>query len=903
VRLQARLPAALASTAAAGLPERVALFGIPSLSPGYLQVLARLAERLDVHLYLCNPCRHYWGDILPQRAIARRARHHPREAPYLESGNQLLASLGRQGRDFLDLLQELPGAVLESFAAPAENSLLGCLQADILELRNRGSADMAATPLPAGDRSVQIHVCHGPQREIEVLHDQLLALFEAHPTLQPADVVVMTPDLDRYAPYIEAIWRAEGQPHLPFSIADRSLPSETSLVAGFLSLLAIPDSRFEAGRVLELLETAAIRRRFGFAEQDLALVQRWVRDTGIRWGIDAASRGRWDLPLTTEHTWQAGLERLGLGYTLPGRNQRLFAEVLPYDEVEGQEAQTMGNLQRFAAAVFGLEQDLGGERSVADWCRVLEALLERFLDPLEEEVAAAQGLRSELAGLADMARRAGYGRPVPLEVVRARLQRQLTQRTVTGGFLRGGITVCRMVPMRSIPFAVVCLVGMNDGAFPRRQRSLSFDRMAGEVRRGDRSRRDEDRYLFLEALLSARQYFYVSYVGSSIHDNTALPPSVLVSELLDYIGTGFLPADEASCPNVLAQVMTRHPLQAFSSAYFTGASGLFSYSEPCCAASQATLQANQASTPLVDAPLPPPSETWKTLTPEGLVRFLVHPARFLLQERLGVRLEERGGLLEAREPFLLDRRDRERLGRELLALRQSRKTPGEALTLLRARGMLPHGQVGESYFRRQWDLVDRFAQVLEACLPPLSQEPLAVDLTLGGMRLAGQIEGVSAAGGSHYRLRSLTASDWLQLWVHHLLLNFCKPPAVAGRSRWLSLDRALCLQPVLAPGEALGRLLDLYGQGLQRVPPLFPKSSLAYAQALKAGRADPLETARTVWRGSEHHWGEAQDPYYQLVFRGHEPLDEEFKTLAEAVFIPILEHLEDPCEGLPVPPW
>lgn len=894
VRLQQEFFAALdaESVARSGLPGRITLFGISTLPPVYLEVFQRLAHHLDVHLFLLNPCQLYWGDIVPERDIARRAGEGDGEALYLAAGNSLLASLGKQGRDFIDQVQEAQGTEEEWFADPGEDSLLHCLQSDILNLRNRGTNDCPATPVQADDRSVQVHACHGPMREVEVLHDQLLALFQAQPDLHPAEVVVMTPDIEAYAPYIEAVFATvQGERRIPFSIADRSFRQESPLVDAFFALLELAVSRFDANQVLAILETPAVQRRFGLVEDDLLLVHRWVRETRIRWGIDPQSRARLGLPATAEHTWRAGLDRLLLGYALPGNNARLFADILPYDQVEGGIAQIMGRLQAFTEAISDLQAGLDGRRSVAAWVAGLQGIVERFLAPGEDEEAQIQALREALNQLAETARQADFAEPVSLAVIKSSLRRRLETADPANRFLTGGVTFCAMVPMRSIPFQVVCLIGMNDGAYPRSHRPPGFDLMAHHFRRGDRSRRNDDRYLFLEALVSARRCLYLSFVGNSIRDNSAIPPSVLVSELLDTLRQGFCGSDGQG--NILEQVLTRHPLQAFSRRYFGGDQRLFSYSQQLCEAGQEAGRGESEPQPLIGTVLPEPDEPWRSVDLERLIRFLANPARYLLRQRLGIHLEEGQGLLETREPFTLDALAGQDLRQMLLSLRLAAEPLDQALPVMRAEGRLPHGQVGTILFERQLDSVTGFAGRLEQVLPADRLEPWEVNLQLAGMHLTGRLDGIGQEGLVGYRLDKIRPRDLLNLWVRHLLLNLLNPKEIRPVSRWLGEDREVVLNPVADASELLAGLLRLYWQGLSRPLHFFPNSSYAYAQTLGRGRGDPLAAARRAWEGSEYYWGESENSYYQLVFRGSDPLDKWFAELAEAVFGPLFEHLEE----------
>lgn len=889
VRLLDRMRAALEEARApeGRLPPRVSLFALPALSPGYLDVVNGLARAIDVHLFLLNPCREHWGEIVAERELGRRAGDRAPEALHLESGNALLASLGGHARDFLDMVQELPAEVDEAFVDPGEGTLLHALQHDVLTLASRG-ADGSRTRLAPGDASLQVHVCHGPMRELEVLADRLLDLFERHPDLAPNDVVVMTPDIDAYAPYIDAVFGTSPPARrIPYAISGRGLPASSALVETYLALLALPDSRYDANQVLALLDCPAVARRFGLSDADLELARGWVRDTAIRWAIDGSARAELGLPATEEHTWRAGLKRLLLGYALPAGEAREYAGVLPYDDVEGASAQALGRLAAFLEAVFELRALKDRQFTIKEWALRAAGLLDRFMEPDEVDEEGARALRAALEAIAGAAREARYAAPVGLDLVRACLRETLSAR---GGMLRalsGGVTFASLAVPRAIPFAVVCLIGMNDGAFPHPHRPLSFDLMAQARRRGDRSRRDEDRYLFLEALLSARRVLYLSYVGRSIRDNAVVPPSVLVSELTEYVRQGWA---DAAGGDVLAALVTEHPLQAFSPRYFEGSERLYSYAAELCEARAASGTAEVA--PFFAEPLPAADDEWRRVDLSDLIRFYAHPARFLLRERLGIRLEEGEGLIETREPFLPDGLSTWQLRRRLLDLALAGTPPERARRLLRARGSLPHGGLGDALVALEQARVAPHAERVRARLPAEPLEPLWVDLALGERRLTGWLRGISAEGLFGYGpADEIGARDRLSIWIRHLVLNALAPAGVARRSLYLARAESLALRPVADARARLAELLDAYWDGLHRPLRFFPRTSWA---CVVDGRGDSLARARREWHGTEFGSpGEGEEAYYALAFRGVDPLDGEFARLAQAIYGPLRAHEEE----------
>jgi exodeoxyribonuclease V gamma subunit len=864
--------------AQAGIPERISVFGAPALPPQLLELFARLAELVDVHLFLLNPCREYWGDIEAGGEIARRKLAGRPEAAYLESGNALLASLGKQGRDFFDLLQTCAAVEHDCYVDPGDASLLAAVQSDILDLRERATA-AGALKVAAEDRSLQVHACHGAMRELEVLHDQLLALFERWPDLEPSDIVVMTPDIEAFAPYIDAVF-GTAEPRIPFNISDRSAERESPLAATFMALLDLPGSRFEAGKVLELLDEPAVRRGFALSSEDLDTVHDWVRESGIRWGIDSGHRARFGVPATFEHTWRFGFERLMLGYALPGAGERLFGAILPHDEVEGSLGEILGRFADFAEAAIGLNE-IPLLRTVPQWGRALREILAQFFDAEESEEEEMAGLRAAISAFESKAAAGGFDGTIPLEVVKRGLRSLLE---IPGrAFLSGGVTFCAMVPMRSLPFEVVCLLGMNDTAFPRMRRPLGFDLMAGDFRKGDRSRRDDDRYLFLESLTSARRCFYLSYTGRHIRDDSVMPPSVLVSELMDYLAQNYSGPDGS---DIRAHVLTRHPLQPFSVRYFTGDSRLFSYSRALCEAAGRSAE-GAAPQPFSAQPLPEPESEWREVDLESLIRFLRNPARYFLRERLGIRLEEAGEELDGREPLVLSGLEDYALKQRLLAVRMRDMPLAGALPVARASGLLPHAQVGAAAFERTANEVEGFAQRLLAARPRHTLDPIPFDLQLAGMALRGVLGGVSGEGLLGHRLAECKAKDLLDAWVRHLVLNVLRPEGVTPLTRWLLQDKVLRFRALSQPEAPLALLLELYWSGLQRPLHFFPESACAYMEKERS-----MDAARKAWFSNRNR-GEDADPYFRLAFRGVDALGGEFEALAQAVFGPLLAAMEE----------
>ncbi|MDD5167999.1 MAG: exodeoxyribonuclease V subunit gamma, partial [Syntrophales bacterium] len=758
------------------LPERISVFGISALPPFHIEVLAAISRLTQVNLFLMNPCAEYWGTITPDREMSRLVNRQKRydllpADLYLESGNSLLASLGTQGRDFFELINSynfMEEMLL--FFDPGEGSLLSAIQSDILNLRDRKKK--SDTPIRFPDLSLQIHSCHSPMREMEALQDQLLALFENHPDLKPADILVMTPDIGLYAPYIQAVFSlpTEDNRFVPFSIADRGVRQESILVDHFLKLLDLPESRFGAAQVFAFLESVCVRDKFSLSEDDLELIRTWIEKTGIRWGIDADARASMDLPAGNQNTWRAGIDRMLLGYAFPpGTDEELFAGILPFSEIEGSDTAVFEKLLVFTECLFHAVGALTTPRTLAEWSEFLANLLETFFITDQDNTydRDLHTIRQSIYKISELGVLSAFTETVNLDVIKAWLTGNLEKQSFGRGFLTGGITFCALLPMRSIPFKVVCLVGMDDGAYPRESPVLGFDLMARHHRPGDRSRRDDDRYLFLEALLSARKTLYISYTGQSAEDNSSRPPSVMVSELLDYMEEGFFIAEK----DIREKIVTKHPLQAFSHAYFESGSHLFSYSDENCRAALHAVGDRQEPTAFISSGLPEPDEEWRSVELDDLCRFFANPARYLLTRRLGIHLTSESLLIDETEPFSLEGLERYDIRRQLTEKALDDKNIRDLYGNLAASGRLPHGSPGafahETLCRATVEFTDQLKPFISGGL----REPLEVNLAIGSFHLTGRLNELYHSGPVIFRPTRVKASDYLRAWIRHLVFN------------------------------------------------------------------------------------------------------------------------------------
>lgn len=879
--------------------ERISIFGVSTMPPVFLNFLCKLSEAVPIHFFYMNPCREYWEFLMTDKEKRQRG-YEELEEEFSEGGNPLLAAMGRQGREFFSVVMNLPDLIVEDdcFTDFDAATLLGAVQQDILTMTDRALSErMTVRP---EDLSIQFHNCHSRMREIEILHDNLLDLIERR-GVSPRDIIVMAPDISVYAPYIKAVFEREPEDspkRLPFSVSDRCFRDSSRIAEAFMNLLKISGSKFKVSQVLDILDASPVHSAFDIKDDDLELVRKWIGETGVRWGIDSAHRKTVDDVEFDQYSWRDGLKRMLMGYAVPAGDaeddQAIVQGILPYDPIEGQGAELLGHLCCFMEALFELNADLKRPRSATHWAQTLYAVLDRFFLSDNATFRELALIRSSIGELTGAIEAAGYTEDIAPDIILCGIQQCMENESDSEGFLRGRITFCAMQPMRSIPTAVICLLGMNDGEFPRRDSRPGFDVIASKVKVCDRSKRYEDRYLFLEALLSARECFYASYQGMDEKNNSEKAAAVPLCELRDYIENSFVAPSGGS---MTAQIEYKHKLQAFNQEYFTGGR-LFSYSE----------HDFQGAAVLQDTPV---QQNFMTddfileklenvdVTLDELLRFFSNPCRYFIGDRLhaAVALGREDEIRDV-EPFELDYLENYKLDQVIINDLIRRPEPAALFKFVRRGDLLPVGIAGEKLFQSRYRNLQQFADEcgLKARLQDADNMP--VDIALDGVNISGRLDNVRKDGMIYFRYANFKGKDAYNAWIRHLVFNVASGGNVSTDvlvSK--AADKLLRLKPLAldVATERLREIIKLYVYGLTYPLPFFPKTSFAFATASLSSRDKcslldkKLKAALTEF--SEQHFNatgllESEDPAVRLCYDSGVLAGEAFMRAAQTVYLP-----------------
>ncbi|MBU2629884.1 MAG: exodeoxyribonuclease V subunit gamma, partial [Proteobacteria bacterium] len=898
------------------LPSRMSLFGISALPKIFLQVFEKLSERMDINLFLLAPSNQFFFDIKSEKQLERLAlNQEPGIDPgllYYEMTNPLLSSLGMSAKEFHACLEDFNyhEPFDDLFLDPRQDSdtLLTVLQSDILNLihRKKGYEHTPVT-IAESDTSIRIHACHSPMREAQVLKDLLLSEFEKDPELAPHEIIVMMPDIEAYAPFIESVFTLEKP--LPFSISDRRKKSESEPLDAFLKILALRDSRLEQSMVLDLLMSESIARKFDISFDEISMIEKMVEQAKILWGKDADHRETLGLPRFKENTWQFGLQRLFMGMAMSENHDALVQDILPCQSFEGLDLAVLGKFAAFCHTLFSCIETLAGEKTIEKWCEALKKIWVLLMDRNTENGEDLIFLTQTVDQIREDAWTAGFKDLVTFDMIQSYIESKLDLNLSQGNFLGGNITFCNLKPMRSIPFKIIVLMGMDEKSFPRQALSPGFNLIKKYPKPGDKTDRNEDRYLFLETLLSARGKLIITYTGISIQDNSKIPCSGVVSELMDAMDQSFV------FPKGYAYQLF-HPLHPFNEVYFNQTPEIFSFSKDNCNIALALSRDRSADPVFIQPCFIKESNSLPLSIPlDNIIRFFRNPVQEFMKEGLTITLPDIKEQAIDREVFSLFGLDQYTLGSFLVEKKAAFPKETDFYPVFRAMGSLPYGRKGRFEYEKMETAAGPVIDAKRTIALKKQLPAVATRAMIDGLTVSANFSDIKEDGAYVVSFGKLTPARLLSGWIRHLYFNVCGPLDYPKTTRLIGRDPKgkqpllTCLFPFLASDahKYFQELMQIFRKGTQQPFYFFCETSWQFVQAISKNNYDvsqesvfeAMNRSKISWHGGLYQTGEKENRYIDLCV-GKNDLFDSVDTLLSTGFVqnaitvykPLLENMK-----------
>lgn len=855
------------------LPSRVSVFGISSLPPRVIELLAAVARHTEVAVYAA---------LLPDQASSPTT--HP-----------LAVAFGSQGQALQQLFAAHGAAIvpLNDPLAQSPHSLLAQLQQELTS----GSDGSVPLEIAGTDMSLSVHAAHGKLRELEIIRDQIGQAFVTDRTLKPHEVLLLVPDISAWAPLVQTVFGAnDGSVNIPFAVADRRRRDE-SVATAVLQLLALEGGRLTHSDVFGVLEQPAVYTAAGLDDGQVEYLARITREANVRWGYDNEALARLALPATDMPTWRTGLDRLLLGQMAGALPEPVLGLLPQAGDTVGDPA-AMAALSQWIDTLAVTLQSWRQSRSIAEWTAELSVFLDRVVQPTSaNEREGLNAVRSVIQALSTTAEHAAYTALVPFGVVRDWLEQELGDDSFGSGFLSGRLTVAALKPMRSVPFKVIAVAGLDDAAFPRRDRRPAFDLLSCDARAGDRNLRDDDRQLFLDLLLAAESRVVLTYSGNDPRDNAARAPSIVIDELLDHL-------DRRTHGSARASVVLRHPLQAFSDRYVSHDDPRLITFSPL--AGRAAAAGTNGFPFCVDTVPDLVNDDMAEISLRNLTAFWSNPSQWFCEQVLRLRLPDAGATDSAdSELHWLSRMKQGGVRADILrSVMTGRQDIASMPRQLVAVGTLPPGHLGAAWFAR---LEDEARPVIDA-LPTGVRTSAAFTVVGTDWRITGTVNGVIENVRYVVRTGSFAAKHRIVSWVEHVVMCAAKQQGteVPGTTVLIYLDskkEKATVETIVAVPNATAIVDDWINamHTARRAPlPFFPNAGDAYRASMvhnakraanpksRAQEQDPIRKAAFAFAGNDYGAaGDETDPFLQLCFRDTLAFDtftEEFERLTTMLF-------------------
>lgn len=853
-----------------GVKVPIHLFNPGLMAKPFLQLIDTLQEKSDVYLYLIQPSK------TSKSGEVRQA-----------DSSELLESLGMESKVINDLLSvwfpEEKANWESSFLDPTEQGTnLARVQDSIME-------DKPFPEFKKGDDSINVRSCHSPLREVETLHQFLLDLFSNRPNyknLTPDDVLVVTPDLTVYEPFIKSVFGTseEGIPSVPFHIPFSSREENSGYSHAFRHLLQLPESRFAYEDLIGFVQLSVIRRKFQFSDLDISFIKKWADDNRVLWGLDAEHRTAFQQPPEKLQTWSAAMERGWKGQLAGGEAGEMYGQTLLYHAVQSEDEKKLwARFQHLLNLLTNVKNQTMQLKRADEWCERLIQWISWFLP--DDNPKHLKVLMDLIKGLRQQVDTAGFDDKIPYQLIRTLMLSGLDNHQVGSAFFTRGVVFSSMVPVKSIPFRVIALLGLNDNRFPRRPVKPAFDIMAQHPQKGERNRPHEDRNLFLETIMAASDIHYCSFVGRDQNDDEPIPPSPILKEWMDLL--------EKNHPG---NFFNEERLNGFSGEYFRQGTGISNVYYQVAS----SLQEGRGFRGMrIDSPIEY-SIGHNSLSVRELEKFFKNPVRHFMKERLGISLEDQD---RPKVEFTSEILDRHVLFKHLFGWKLQGIEDRKIEHMLHQSGHLPSGWPGKQTFDELSDSVQVALNDINKQYGEISISDYDIDMVIANHRIKGTIQSY-IPGRFLDVFPSKSSGTYLLLsWLRHLLISANYPQRKEkdtimlyglreGKQVWQKF------RGVDDPEKHLEGFLELYKSGMQHPLPLFPKTAWVYIKHLNEGDRKKAENkSLTEWGGYFNKFPERADKYIELWLGREAELDgpgwEDFEQLSSRVFEPLRNHLEE----------
>ena len=859
------------------IPRRLFFFGISNMPLLYREILEILSGICSIYIF----------NLSPDADFAKK--ENKKILPGLRD------YLGADSSEYFEYLSNLQlnknnNAEAASHGDSGEkNNLLYILQQSVSQGRNNKNHSYEED-----DFSVTVHSCHSPFREVEVLRNFLIGRLNEDKNLKASDIIVMMKDVDRYAPFIHSIFGfgADGY-NFEYSISDRHPSSDFDVWDLLNQFIEILPGKFTSREMISLSENVLIKKHFNFTDDDISLFRELIEGAGIRWGYDGEEKKEYGLSPVETNTWRMGFDRLLLGYLMPGNSRELYQNILPVEALNSGTFENFGKFIDFIETSRNYRKAFSASRTFSEWKSIIQDFFKDMAGIPPDRLDFIKNLDSGDISVNNKTEMFN------IDIVSGEINNSFSEKRFAYDFLSGGITFCSLTPMRSVPKKLIAVLGLDESSFPSADTNPSFDLIQKHPVRTDITRKNDDKRLFLEIILSAGEYLFLSYTGKDISNNREIRPSSVITQVLSEIKNTLIEKND------FRKIVFNHHLFQFHPDYFlkTAKSVYSSYSKNEYNKARSLLSDPEDEYSFLPLDYCRNHEEVHELSVPKFIRYFVNPSEYYLKQ-MSIYPESEQTLLEEDEVFFPTSLENYNTMQEILKIYLSGGNTEESFAnlhnILQGSGFIPHENAGKAYLNLKYSEMSEYLTFIKKMIKPSERLPVSLNIKLEKLNLI-----LNANFQMHenelifFRPASVKPKDLLSAWIYHLILS-C-PGEKEVRTSLIGLNKGkiehMRFLPVSGSKNILRMLEKLYFEGLSRPLPFFLNTSHAYAakyisadDGLKA-----ISEAGNKWNGIpvRNIPGEKDNESINKCFdKASLPDIEGFTGMALEIFKPLIEHIE-----------
>ncbi|MEQ9310462.1 MAG: exodeoxyribonuclease V subunit gamma [Balneolaceae bacterium] len=814
-------------------PEAIFVFGLSTTSSPFLDLITSFANNLDIHFF----------DIsLNSKQSSNSIKFIEWQSPKAESDHLLKEFLSQKNTPYH----------FENLEKEKCNSILVKISNDSLE----------------SNQAIEIHSCHNPKREVEILKDHLLTTFDNQKDLNPEDVLIMVPEMDNYASVIESVFMGEeNELHIPISTPSRNMNQNYNEVISFLELIS---SRYKIDEVLDFLEIDTIRNRFELSEDDVFTLKKWFIENRIHWGLELSD---------SMYSLEKAVSNFMLGFAIEPNDFETYKGFIPSNGINTSDhGELVAKFSSFLQMLKPIKKAMTKSKSLKQWLIDIKKWIFELFQFNERSLS---GLITLFDRLIEYTNFIDTDSKVEFSLIKPWFIGQLSENIASSSGFGHGVVLSSYIPYRSIPFKKVCILGLNEGVFPRSATRPSFDLIYTYPKKGDRIMKEDDKLLFIELLGSTSESLFISYLGQDQHSENVKLPSMLVQKMMDELE---------------GLKKKEHKLHGFDYSYFISPD---SYSNKRRELGENILSDNKKESLFINENIPiVKNYDLESIELNELIKFFIHPCKYLINNRLmiseGFEITEPAN----REVFNISALDKYNLDQLILEGQESKVDLENIKEYSILAGFSPQGIPGEQSFKEEFEDISNLLTLAKHFINEKESKG-ELNIPLDGIKVVGSFNNVYGSKSVFIKAAKLKAKDFISSWIKYLVLSTSiekiDEMIIIGRDSY-DRNQVYTFSGFEQSKEMLSKLINwfIHANEKKSYGAFFPESSKAFVEAIYAGKdKNPIKEAEKKWAGSEYICGEGIDFYNSLYWRGEHPVElSVFEENALLFWDPVFTHLK-----------